>query len=101
KDVLHAGPTRCWPRSSKKDKVGGTCLHRGYIPAKALLHAAEIADHAHEAGSFGVRARFEAIDMAGVNACRARWSTGSGRGLQSTIAWSTSSHRSSSGRIRG
>ena len=30
----------------EKDKVGGTCLHRGCIPTKALLHAAEVADHA-------------------------------------------------------
>ena len=52
----------------ERDKVGGTCLHRGCIPTKALLHAAEIADHANEAESFGVRARFEGIDMAGVNA---------------------------------
>ena len=28
------------------DKLGGTCLHRGCIPTKALLHAAEIADGA-------------------------------------------------------
>ena len=27
----------------EKDKVGGTCLHRGCIPTKALLHAAEVA----------------------------------------------------------
>jgi len=52
----------------ERDRVGGTCLHRGCIPTKALLHAAEIADHANEAESFGVRARFEGIDMAGVNA---------------------------------
>ena len=26
----------------EKEKVGGTCLHRGCIPAKALLHAAEV-----------------------------------------------------------
>ena len=29
----------------EKDKVGGTCLHRGCIPTKALLHAAEVAEH--------------------------------------------------------
>ena len=28
----------------ERDKVGGTCLHRGCIPTKALLHAAEVAD---------------------------------------------------------
>ena len=32
----------------EKDKVGGTCLHRGCIPTKALLHAAEIADQARD-----------------------------------------------------
>ncbi|HEU5267782.1 MAG TPA: dihydrolipoyl dehydrogenase [Jatrophihabitans sp.] len=51
----------------EKDKVGGTCLHRGCIPTKALLHAGEIADGAREAGFFGVNASFEGIDMAGVN----------------------------------
>ena len=45
----------------ERDKVGGTCLHRGCIPTKALLHAAEIADHANEAEAFGVLARFEGI----------------------------------------
>ncbi len=32
----------------EKDKLGGTCLHRGCIPTKALLHAAEVADTARE-----------------------------------------------------
>jgi dihydrolipoamide dehydrogenase len=51
----------------EKDKVGGTCLHRGCIPTKALLHAAEIADSARESERFGVKASFESIDMPGVN----------------------------------
>ncbi|GLY32808.1 dihydrolipoyl dehydrogenase [Kineosporia sp. NBRC 101731] len=51
----------------EKDKVGGTCLHRGCIPTKALLHAAEVADSARESERFGVKANFEAIDMPGVN----------------------------------
>jgi dihydrolipoamide dehydrogenase len=50
------------------DKVGGTCLHYGCIPTKALLHAAEVADNAREGASFGVRSSLEGIDMAGVNA---------------------------------
>ena len=53
-----------------KDKLGGTCLHRGCIPTKALLHAAEVADSAKESESFGVRATFEGIDMPKVNAYR-------------------------------
>ena len=40
----------------EKDKVGGTCLHRGCIPTKALLHAGEIADGARESEQFGVQA---------------------------------------------
>jgi dihydrolipoamide dehydrogenase len=53
-----------------KDKLGGTCLHRGCIPTKALLHAAEVADAAKESDAFGVRATFEGIDMPKVNEYR-------------------------------
>ncbi len=45
------------------DKVGGTCLHYGCIPTKALLHAAEVADAARESARFGVRASLDGIDM--------------------------------------
>jgi dihydrolipoamide dehydrogenase len=51
----------------EKDKVGGTCLHIGCIPTKALLHAAEVADSARESEQFGVNATLQGIDMAGVN----------------------------------
>jgi dihydrolipoamide dehydrogenase len=54
----------------EKDKVGGTCLHRGCIPTKALLHAAEVADTARDAATIGIRATFEGIDPAGVRAYR-------------------------------
>ncbi|WP_182111372.1 MULTISPECIES: dihydrolipoyl dehydrogenase [unclassified Actinotalea] len=50
------------------EKLGGTCLHWGCIPTKALLHAAELADGARESEKFGVKATFEGIDMAGVHA---------------------------------
>lgn len=50
------------------DKVGGTCLHRGCIPTKALLHAGEVADNTRHAAEFGVNATFNSIDMGGVNA---------------------------------
>ncbi|GIG69089.1 dihydrolipoyl dehydrogenase [Phytomonospora endophytica] len=52
----------------EKDKVGGTCLHRGCIPTKALLHAAEVADSTRESAQFGVLAELTGIDMSGVNA---------------------------------
>jgi dihydrolipoamide dehydrogenase len=51
----------------EEDKLGGTCLHRGCIPTKALLHAAEVADATRESEAFGVQATLQGIDMAGVN----------------------------------
>ncbi len=51
----------------EKGKIGGTCLHVGCIPTKALLHAAEVADSARESEQFGVNATLEGIDMGGVN----------------------------------
>jgi dihydrolipoamide dehydrogenase len=54
----------------EKDKLGGTCLHRGCIPTKALLHSAEIADNTREAANFGINATFESVDMPKVNSYR-------------------------------
>ena len=54
----------------EKDKLGGTCLHRGCVPTKALLHSAEVADVAREAADYGVVASLTGIDMVKVNAYR-------------------------------
>ena len=54
----------------ERDKLGGTCLHRGCIPTKALLHSAEVADVTKEAAQFGVNATFQSIDMTQVNKYR-------------------------------
>jgi len=51
----------------EKDKLGGTCLHRGCIPTKALLHSAEVADHVRDGGAVGVKASLDGIDMSAVN----------------------------------
>ena len=51
----------------ERDKLGGTCLHYGCIPTKALLHAAEVADSAREGDRIGVKSSLSGIDMAGVN----------------------------------
>ncbi|MEI6109330.1 MAG: dihydrolipoyl dehydrogenase [Actinomycetes bacterium] len=51
----------------EQDKLGGTCLHRGCIPTKALLHAAEVADTAREGEAIGVHSTFNGIDMTKVN----------------------------------
>ena len=51
----------------ERDKVGGTCLHRGCIPTKGLLHAAEVADSARESEAVGIKATFDGVDMPAVN----------------------------------
>jgi dihydrolipoamide dehydrogenase len=70
----------------EKDKLGGTCLHRGCIPTKALLHAGEIADQARESAGFGVKASFEGIDMAGVHQYKDGVISGLYKGLQGLVA---------------
>ncbi len=52
----------------EQDKVGGTCLHRGCIPTKALLHAGEVADAVRDSEQFGITASLEGVDLTGVNA---------------------------------
>jgi len=69
----------------EKDKVGGTCLHRGCIPTKALLHAGEVADSARESAQFGVNATFNSIDMAGVNSYKDGVIAGLYKGLQGLV----------------
>ena len=69
----------------EKGKVGGTCLHRGCIPTKALLHAAEVADQARESTTFGVKATFDGIEMAGVNAYKDKVVTRLWKGLTGLI----------------
>jgi dihydrolipoamide dehydrogenase len=67
------------------DKLGGTCLHRGCIPTKALLHAGEIADGARDASHFGINATFNSIDMAGVNSYKDGVVTKLHKGLQGLV----------------
>lgn len=51
----------------EKDKLGGTCLHRGCIPTKALLHAAEVADSARNGEQLGIQTTFHGVDIAGIH----------------------------------
>jgi dihydrolipoamide dehydrogenase len=69
----------------EKGRVGGTCLHRGCIPTKALLHAAEVADQSRESANFGVKTTFDGIDMAGVNAYKDKVVTRLWKGLTGLI----------------
>ncbi|NYE20471.1 dihydrolipoyl dehydrogenase [Microbacterium immunditiarum] len=69
----------------EKDKVGGTCLHRGCIPTKALLHAGEVADIARDASTIGIRATLEGIDPDGVRAYREGIVAKKYKGLQGLV----------------
>ncbi|HXF03262.1 MAG TPA: dihydrolipoyl dehydrogenase [Arthrobacter sp.] len=69
----------------EKAKLGGTCLHNGCIPTKALLHSAELADHAKDASKYGVNLSMDSIDMAAVNAYKDGIIAGKFKGLTGLI----------------
>ena len=69
----------------EKNKVGGTCLHVGCIPTKALLHSAEVADVARDAAKYGVTAQVSGIDIAAVTAYRQEVVSSKFKGLQGLI----------------
>lgn len=47
----------------KDPKFGGTCLLRGCIPTKALLHTASVLDHIREAGELGIQVADPSLDL--------------------------------------
>ncbi len=69
----------------EKDKVGGTCLHRGCIPTKALLHSAETVEAIKGAAQFGVNGTFESVDMPAVNAYKNKVVEGLYKGLTGLV----------------
>lgn len=69
----------------EKGKLGGTCLHNGCIPTKALLHSAELADHARDASKYGVNVTLDSIDINAVNAYKDGIIAGKFKGLQGLI----------------
>ncbi|WP_404348795.1 dihydrolipoyl dehydrogenase [Phycicoccus jejuensis] len=85
----------------EKDLLGGTCLHRGCIPTKALLHAAEVADAAREAGRFGVRATFEGVDLPAVTAYREGVVARLHKGLQGLVSGRKVEYVEGTGRLDG
>ena len=70
----------------EKDKLGGTCLHRGCVPTKALLHAGEVADNTRDAAAVGVRATWEGVDVPALTAYREAIVAKKHKGLQGLIA---------------
>ncbi|HET7173467.1 MAG TPA: dihydrolipoyl dehydrogenase [Nocardioidaceae bacterium] len=85
----------------ERDKLGGTCLHRGCIPTKALLHAGEIADAVRDAGQFGVTATLAGIDLAAVNAYQAAVVGRLYKGLQGLVSGRGVTVVEGSGRLVG
>ncbi|MFT2706199.1 dihydrolipoyl dehydrogenase [Clavibacter zhangzhiyongii] len=69
----------------EKGKLGGTCLHRGCIPTKALLHSAEVADVSRESEKYGVNVTFDGVDIARVTAYREAIVASKYKGLQGLI----------------
>ncbi|MEU6371903.1 dihydrolipoyl dehydrogenase [Streptomyces sp. NPDC046909] len=71
----------------ERDKVGGTCLHRGCIPSKAMLHAAELVDGIAEARErWGVKATLDAVDWSALVATRDDIVTRNHRGVEAHLA---------------
>lgn len=69
----------------ERDRLGGTCLHRGCVPTKALLHSAEVADVVRGAGTAGIGAELGGIDGAAMLAFRSGIVARKHRGLESLI----------------
>ncbi|MDQ1307327.1 MAG: dihydrolipoamide dehydrogenase [Actinomycetota bacterium] len=85
----------------ERGKLGGTCLHNGCIPTKALLHAAEVADEARESSKFGVRTTFDGIDMAQVNKYKDAVVGRLYKGLQGLVSQRGVTFVAGSGRMTG
>ncbi|WP_143663795.1 FAD-dependent oxidoreductase, partial [Streptomyces sp. rh34] len=72
---------------AERDAVGGTCLHRGCIPSKAMLHAAELVDGIGEARErWGVKATLEAVDWTALVATRDDIVARNHRGVEAQLA---------------
>jgi len=83
----------------EKDKLGGTCLHRGCIPTKALLHAGEVADQTRESEQFGIKAELVGVDMAGVNAYKDGVVARLYKGLQGLVSSAKITYVAGEGRL--
>jgi dihydrolipoamide dehydrogenase len=62
--VLYAASAGMKAALVEKDALGGTCLNRGCIPAKAFLETAAVFRHVDHAADFGVEASAPSINFA-------------------------------------
>jgi dihydrolipoamide dehydrogenase len=85
----------------EKAELGGTCLHRGCIPTKALLHAAEIADQTRESEQFGIKAELVGVDMSGVNSYKDGVVSRLYKGLQGLVKGAKVTYVEGAGKLVG
>ena len=85
----------------ERGKLGGTCLHNGCIPTKALLHAAETADAVRESEAFGVNSELHGIDMTKVNAYKDGVINRLYKGLQGLVKGKNIEYIEGTGRLTG
>ena len=52
------------------DALGGTCLNRGCVPSKTLLHSAELYETMQKSDQFGITAKEVSADLAKMQACK-------------------------------
>ncbi len=69
----------------EKDKLGGTCLHRGCVPTKAMLHSAEVADAVADGARVGVNLSLESVDGEKIAAFREGIVSAKYKGLQGLL----------------
>ena len=56
----------------EKDKPGGRCLNYACIPAKTMLHTAEVLDHAQHSEELGVKVKGASLDWKALGERRAK-----------------------------
>jgi len=67
----------------KDPRFGGTCLHRGCIPTKALLHTASLVEDVRKARKFGVQVEGEAsVDIVGAQRYKKGVVTKNAKGIE-------------------
>ena len=64
-DVANAAATQNHLRVAiiEKDRMGGTCLNRGCIPSKLLIHSADVAETIRRANIFGINIDSFSVDF--------------------------------------
>ena len=84
-----------------ESRLGGTCLLRGCIPSKALLHVAKAMSEAAHLSEWGVSFPKPAIDLAAMRARKEKVIATLTGGLKQVAAKRKVKHRPGQGRFRG